>query len=161
MERTGFDAWAQTAGPRLHRVGYLLTGDWASAEDLVQHALVATWRRFDELDVPDAFARRVLARSAASGGRRMGHGVAPHDRLPEPSSADPWDGVDTAEGVRRALLTLPPRQRAVVVLRFLDDLSAADTAAALGWPVGTVKSTSARALAALRAAGIDELEAQR
>ena len=161
MERTEFDAWAQTVGPRLHRAGYLLTGDWSSAEDLVQHALLAAWRRFDELDAPEAFARTVLARSAASWWRRKWRGEVPHGQLPEPGGADPWGGVDMAEAVRRALLTLPPRQRAVVVLRFLDDMSEADTAAALGWPVGTVKSTAARAVAALRATGIDNLEARR
>lgn len=160
MDRTEFDAWAQTVGPRLHRAGYLLTGDWSSAEDLVQHALLVTWRRFDSLEAPEAFARTVLARGAASWWRRRWRGEVPHGRLPEPDGADPWGGVDTAEVVRRALLTLPPRQRAVVMLRFLDDMSEADTAAALGWPVGTVKSTAARAVAALRVAGIDNLEAR-
>ena len=161
MERTEFDAWAQVAGSRLHRAAYLLTGDWTSAEDLVQHALLAAWRRFDELEAPEAFARTVVARGAASWWRRRWRGELPHGRVPETGGADPWGSVDTAETIRRALLTLPPRQRAVVVLRFLDDLSEADTAAALGWPVGTVKSTCARAVTALRAAGIDALEAQR
>lgn len=161
MERKEFDGWAQVAGPRLHRVGYLLTGDWGAAEDLVQHALVATWRRFDRLDAPEAFARTVMARGAASRWRRKWHGEIPHGELPEPHAADPWSGVDTAHELRAALLALPARQRAVVVLRFLDDMSEAETAAALGWPAGTVKSTCARALAALRAAGTDNLEVQR
>lgn len=160
MRREGFDEWVQTAAPRLHRAAYLLTGDWGTAQDLVQHACTVTWRRFDMLDDPEGFARTVMARTASSWWRRKWHGEVPHGDLPEPAPDDPWSNVDRASAVRRALLALPPRQRAVVVLRFLDDLSEADAAAALGWPVGTVKSTTARALAALRAAGLEELEAR-
>jgi len=111
LERREFDGWAQAAGPRLHRVGYLLTGDWGAAEDLVQHALVATWRRFDRLDAPEAFARTVMARGAASRWRRKWHGEVPHGDLPEPPAADPWSGVDTAHELRAALLALPAYRR--------------------------------------------------
>lgn len=157
MSREGFDDWVQNVAPRLHRAAFLLTGDWATAQDLVQHACAATWPRFEDLDHPEAFARTVMARSAASWWRRRWRGEIPHGQLPEPAPDDPWPDVDRAAAVQRALLALPPRQRAVVVLRFLDDLSEAETAAALGWPVGTVKSTTARALSALRASGIEEM----
>lgn len=160
MKREGFDGWVAAAAPRLHRAAFVLTGDWAVAEDLVQHACAATWPQFDRLDQPEAFARAVMARTAASWWRRKWRGEVPHGELPEPAPQDPWDQVDRANAIRRALLALPARQRAVVVLRYLDDLSEADAAAALGWKVGTVKSTTARALAALRVAGLDEMEAR-
>ena len=160
MSREGFDDWVRSAGPRLHRSAFLLTGDWATAQDLVQHACAATWPRFDRLDQPEAFARTVMARTAASWWRRKWRGEVPHGELPEPAADDPWAGVDRSHAVRAAVLALPVRQRAVVVLRFLDEMSEAETAAALGWPVGTVKSTTARALTALRTAGLDQLEAR-
>jgi RNA polymerase sigma-70 factor (sigma-E family) len=161
VKREGFDGWVQTTAPRLHRSAFLLTGDWATAEDLVQHACTATWPRFDELDSPEAFARAVMARTAASWWRRKWRGEVAHGELPEPPPADPWEQVDQSAALRRALLALPAKQRAVVVLRYLDDLSEADAAAALGWKVGTVKSTTARALAALRGAGLEEMETRR
>lgn len=157
-KRERFEEWVQAAGPRLHRSAFLLTGDWATAQDLVQHACAATWSRFEQLEQPEAFARTVMARTSASWWRRRWRGEVPHRELPEPPAHDPWAGVDRANAVRTALLTLPPRQRAVIVLRFLDDLSETEAADALGWPVGTVKSTTARAIAALRVSGLDQME---
>jgi RNA polymerase sigma-70 factor, ECF subfamily len=149
VDRSGFDAWVSAAAPRLHRTAYLLVGDWASAQDLVQQACASTWSRWSSVEAPDAYARGVMARTASSWWRRRWHGETPTAELPDGGS-DPWDEVDRREVVGRALRALPPKQRAVVVLRFFDDLSEADTAAALGVPVGTVKSTTSRALAALR-----------
>lgn len=160
MKQAEFDDWVQTTAPRLHRAAYLLTGDWGTAQDLVQHACVQTWPRFGSLDNPEAFARTVMARTASSWWRRRWRGEIPTRDLPEPATEDPWAAVDRAAVVRQALLALPVKQRAVLMLRFLDDLSEADTATALGWPVGTVKSTTARALAALRGAGLDKTEAR-
>ena len=161
MDRAGFDEWVARAAPRLHRSAYLLTGDWALAQDLVQHACAACWPRFGALSDPDAYARTVMVRTASAWWRRRWRGESPHAELPERPGADLWSEVDRRHVLAQALRGLPPRQRAVLVLRFYDDLSEADTAAALGWPVGTVKSTAARALQSLRAAGLDDLEVTR
>lgn len=160
MSRYEFDDWVQTTAPRLHRTAFLLTGDWGTAQDLVQHACVQTWPRFASLDSPEAFARTVMARTATSWWRRKWRGEIPTGRLPETGADDPWAAIDRAAVVRQALLSLPVKQRAVLMLRYLDDLSEADTAAALGWPLGTVKSTTARALTALRENGLDRMGAR-
>jgi RNA polymerase sigma-70 factor (ECF subfamily) len=150
-----FDAWVAASAPRLHRTAYLLVGDWGLAQDLVQQACTAVWPRFGRLDSPEAYARTVMVRAATSGWRRKWRGEIPTEVLPE-QLADPWTDIDRRESLRRALRGLPAKQRAVVILRFYDDLSEADTAAALGWPLGTVKSTCARALATLRLQGLED-----
>ena len=155
MEREGFDDWVVAAAPRLHRSAFLLVGDWALAQDLVQHACAAVWSRWRRVDAPDAYAQAVMARTASSWWGRRWRGEVPTQVLPEGGS-DPWADVDRRDAVARALRALPPRQRAVVVLRFFDDFTEAQVAAALGWPVGTVKSTTARALVALRATELAE-----
>lgn len=160
MEQVGFDGWLREAAPRLHRSAFVLTGDWALAEDLVQHACAVTWRRFGGLDNPDAFAQTVMARTASSWWRRKWRGELPHAELPDRDVEDPWDAVAIGASMQAALMRLPLRQRTVLVLRFVADMSATDTAAALGWPAGTVKSTTARALTALRTAGLTESEAR-
>ena len=161
MDRDGFDEWVALTAPRLHRTAFLLTGDWALAQDLVQHACAATWPRFASLQHPEAYARTVVARTASSWWRRRWRGEVPHDELPEQSAPDGWADVDRRTVLAAALRALPARQRAVLVLRFYDDLSEEAVAQALGWPVGTVKSTTSRALAALRTAGLDDLEVRR
>ncbi len=132
----------------LLRAAWLLTGDWHLAEDLVQTALAKAylaWRRIDE---PDAYVRRVLVTTYVTWWRRRWNAEQPTGELPD----TPADAVDT--DLRRQVLdvlrTLPRRQRAVVVLRYFEDLTEAETAAALGCSVGTVKSTTSRALAVLR-----------
>lgn len=160
MEQGEFDEWVRRAAPRLHRSAYVLTGDWALAEDLVQHACAVTWRRFQGLDNPDAFAQKVMARTASAWWRRKWRGEVPHADLPDHDDVDPWDGIAAGAAVQAALLRLPLRQRTVLVLRFVADMSEADTASALGWPLGTVKSTTARALDALRTTGLTESEAR-
>lgn len=161
MDRDGFDEWVSATAPRLHRTAYLLTGDWALAQDLVQHACAATWPRFASLQQPEAYARTVVARTASSWFRRRWRGEVPHGELPDEAAPDGWGDVDRRAVLAVALRALPAKQRAVLVLRFYDDLSEADTAQALGWPVGSVKSTTSRALAALRTAGLDDMEVRR
>lgn len=151
-----FDGWVAATAPRLHRTAYLLVGDWGLAQDLVQHACAQTWPRFRQLESAEAYARTVMVRTATSWWRRKWRGELPTERLPEPLD-DPWTAVDRRDALRRALHSLPPKQRAVLVLRFYEDLSEADIAAALGWPAGTVKSTTARALAALRTSGLEDI----
>ena len=149
-----FRALVATRGDSLARTAYLLTGDWARAEDLVQSALATTWSHWRSLRDPaaaEAYARRCMARLATSWWRRRWRGEVPTAELPEAAGRSPYDDVDVATTVTAALATLSARQRAVVVLRYYDDLTETDTAAALGCAVGTVKSAHAAALARLRA----------
>ncbi|HEX6870095.1 MAG TPA: SigE family RNA polymerase sigma factor [Micromonosporaceae bacterium] len=138
----------------LLRTAFLLVGDWSHAEDVLQVALTKTylaWRRMGQIDSVDAYARRVLVTTATSWWRRRWHGERPVDVLPERAGADRFDQyLDRAE-LWQHVRALPVRQRAVLVLRFYEDLTEAETAQVLGVAVGTVKSQCARALAALRA----------
>lgn len=142
---------------RLLQTAWLLTGDWHLAEDLVQTALLKTfphWRRI-AADNPDAYVRRALYSVHASWWRRRWRGEVPTAALPDaPSVHDDFGEVDQRRVMIAALRTLPHRQRAVLVLRYFEDLSEGDTAHALGCAVGTVKSQTARALAALRSQGL-------
>ncbi|QJW38133.1 sigma-70 family RNA polymerase sigma factor [Cellulosimicrobium protaetiae] len=147
----------------LHRMAYLLCGDRHRAEELTQHALERTYRAWSaarERD-PLAYARRVLAnlrvdtwrrtrREVLAGPDEIAHaegGTRPGRR----ATTEATGSVDDRDAVVRALLTLPVRQRRVVVLRYLLDLGESEVAAELGMPVGTVKSTASRGLARLRA----------
>jgi len=144
----------RTRSDALVRTARLLTGNWDTAEDLVQVALLRTWQRWDHLSDPaaaEAYARQVMVRLSATWWRRRWHGEVPTEFMP-----DTGDHVDVAHaiGLRTdlalALARLPRRQRAAVVLRFYEDLSEQQTAAVLGCSVGTVKSNAARGLAKLR-----------
>jgi len=140
-----------TRGPALQRTAYLLTGDWALAEDLLQTALTKSylaWSRIQR-DEPEAYVRKVLVTTYATWWRRRWRGEHPTDALPD-TATEAWAGVDDRVALAAALARLPRRQRAVVVLRFHDDLTERQVAEALGIAVGTVKSQTAKALAALR-----------
>jgi RNA polymerase sigma-70 factor (ECF subfamily) len=135
----------------LLRSAWLLTGDWAAAEDLVQTALMRTWPKWRRLDTPDAaeaYVRRVMVNAFISSRRRRWHGEIPTESLPDTATA--YDDVELRHLVAAAVHVLPPKQRAVVVLRFFDDLTESQTAAVLGIAVGTVKSQTAKAFATLR-----------
>ena len=108
------------------------------------------WRRLGEIEAIDAYARRVVATTATTWWRRRWHGERPTDVFPE-RTVEPYDGWLDREVMWRQLQSLPNRQRAVLVLRYYEDLTEADTARILGISVGTVKSQTARALATLRA----------
>ena len=149
----GFAAFAAANARRLRLGARLLTGDDARAEDLVQTALARTYLRWDRIraDDPMAYVRRVLFTAHAEWWRRKWRHEYPTEELPEQVSA----GDHAAEHAERdrlrlALARLTPRERAVVVLRFYEDLGERETAAALGIAVGTVKSTCSRALHKLR-----------
>ena len=147
----------------LVRTGLLLTGDLGHAEDLAQSALIGTylaWRRLHDPANAEAYARRTLVRLALRGRRRRWTGEVTVSRLPEPAADDiAWQpgAAGLAVDVRRALAALPAGQRAVLVLRYLDDLSEAETARLLGISPGTVKSRAARGLARLRQSGLLDL----
>jgi RNA polymerase sigma-70 factor (sigma-E family) len=130
-----------------------MLGDAADAEDLVQTALAKTyanWRKVRSVEAAPGYARTTLVNTAASWFRKKGwRNERPTDVLPEAGRLDP-DPADRRTVVD-ALGTLPPRQRAVVVLRYYEDLSVAQVAHALGITEGTVKSQTSEALAKLRA----------
>ncbi|MEU3646665.1 SigE family RNA polymerase sigma factor [Lentzea sp. NPDC034063] len=133
----------------MRRTAYLLCGDWHRAEDIVQSALIkmyVAWARVRK-DSVDAYARKVLVRTAIDETRRgFFQRERPVDTVPELAVPDSTSDLD----LREALDTLPPGQRAVVVLRYWEDLSITETARILGRTEGTVKSQAAKGLAALR-----------
>ena len=149
-EAPAFEAWVLARRRALLRTAWLLTGDVAAAEDLVQVALLKCWPRWARIsgmaDI-DGYVRRVLVTSHVSSRRRHWHGEVSTGELPEPVvDAEPRDLGELLV----ALARLPRGQRAVVVLRFAEDLSEAQTAAVLGISRGTVKSQTSRALRTLR-----------
>ena len=148
-DRAGFEDFVRARQPALLRTAYLLTGQHADAEDLVQVALVKSvrhWRRI--ADNPEPYVRTVLARESVSRWRCRRWRETTTDAVPErgEAAADPTERL----ALRAALATLAPRQRAVIVLRYYDDLTERETAAALGIAVGTVKSQARDGLARLR-----------
>lgn len=149
MDRTeeAFTEWASSRQQSLLRAAYLLTGDLGRAEDLVQEALVKIATRWPRLadGNPEAYARRILFRDNVSLWRRRRE--VPVERLPAGSVAKP---DESRLMVADALARLAPRQRAVLVLRYFEDLTETQTAAVLGISVGTVKSQAYDALARLR-----------
>jgi RNA polymerase sigma-70 factor (sigma-E family) len=148
----------------MRRTAYLLCGDWHRAEDLVQATLVklyVAWPRLHRSGAVDAYARQILVRTAIDDSRRwFRRSETTVGELPEVEAAY-GSGTDDAVDVRRALASLPPGQRAAVVLRYWEDLPVTETANLLGCSEGTVKSQAAKGLAALRrllAAGRPALE---
>jgi len=152
--KAAFAEFVHARGTALHRTAFLLTGDWGHAEDLLQTALAKTylhWGRVCAADHPEAYVRRVLVNTYASWWRRRWRGELPHDVLPEVPATDRWSDVDARGALRDAIARLPRRMRAVVVLRFHEDMTEPEVARVLGISVGTVKSHTAKALAKLRA----------
>lgn len=136
----------------LLRSAWLLTGNWASAEDLVQTSLLQSWLHWDAIkaDAPDFYVRRVLMNTFLSGQRRRWTRERPMAELPDRAAADELGSTELRQVIWRALSALPAKQRAVVVLRYFNDLSEAEAAHVLDCSVGTVKSQTSRALARLR-----------
>jgi RNA polymerase sigma-70 factor (sigma-E family) len=146
---SSFDAFARARMRELLRFAHVLTGDPHRAADLVQDALERTlmsWDRVVRKDDPEAYVRRAIVNRSVSVWRRTRR-----ERLVADSPDRPYvDRPGHDDELWAALATLPPRQRAVLVLRYYEDLSEADTAAALGCSVGTVKSQAFKGLARLR-----------
>lgn len=147
-----FDAFMAAALPGLLRFGYVLTGDQHRGEELAQAALVTTYRRWKKLrhDQPYAYVRRAMVNGHTSLWRRYRREAqlpADFDGVAGGAGPARYDNVDL---VLRALRVLPARQRAVMVLRYYDDLPEADIARTLGCSPGTVKSQASRALKTLR-----------
>jgi RNA polymerase sigma-70 factor (sigma-E family) len=142
-----FEEFVVARRDSLLRTAYLLTGDHHDAEDLVQSALVKVVPKWGRIkDRPEAYVRQVLARESASRWRGRRWREVSTDAVPEGVHHDSTDRVGLLADLRR----LSPRQRAVLVLRYFDDLTEADTAAALGISEGTVKSHARAGLASLR-----------
>jgi len=147
--RERFDAFVAARGDALWRTAWLLTGDSWLAEDLVQTALAKAWPRFARVgDGFEAYVRRTMFTTYVAWWRRQWNGERPTAVLPE--SPGPGPDLDQRHDLLAALATLPRGQRAVVVLRYFEDLTEARTADLLGIRVGTVKSQCSRALATLR-----------
>jgi RNA polymerase sigma-70 factor (sigma-E family) len=151
----GFDLFMAERWPRLVRSAYLLTGDPHDAEDLAQTALAkifSHWHRVRRADNVDAYVQRVLINCNSTRFRKRRVHEHPVGDVPPGLRlvGDHADELGERSPFMTALAGLPPRQRTVVVLRFYEDLTEAQTAAAMGCTVGTVKSQTARALARLR-----------
>jgi RNA polymerase sigma-70 factor (sigma-E family) len=150
----GFALFVEARQRGLQRTAWLLTGDWALAEDLVQTALARSWPRWERIkrrDDPEVYVRRVMVNTWASWNRRRWRGEQPSAAVPDGQApGDMAAEVAVRVAVQGALGSLTDRQRAVLVLRVFDDLSEAQVAQVLGCAIGTVKSTMARAVARLR-----------
>jgi RNA polymerase sigma-70 factor (sigma-E family) len=148
-----FERFVRAASARLLRAAWLLVGDWPAAEDLVQAAFERTWPRWTKLSDDAhrlAYLHRVVMHLFLRGRRRKWTGELASEHLPQRTGIDEIQTADLRVGLVSALRRLPPRQRAVIALRYVADLTEAQTATAMNCSTGTVKSYSARALAALR-----------
>lgn len=144
--------FVEASTPTLFRVAYALAGQQHAAEDLLQTALERVAARWKRIDDPGAYARRVMYHEQISWWRRWRRSEVSSASLPDrPAPDDAARTVDLRHSLQAALRQLGPRQRAVVVLRYLEDRSEREVAALLGCSVSTVSSQSSRALRQLRA----------
>jgi RNA polymerase sigma-70 factor (sigma-E family) len=147
-----FTAYVAECAVRMRRTAYMLCGDWQRAEDELQSALVKlylSWNQVRARGALDAFVRTTLVRGLIDEHRRPWRRERPQATLPDRPAAGPLP-VEDRLAVRDALALVPPRQRAVLVLRFYEDCDVAETARLTGCSEGTVKSQTARGLARLR-----------
>lgn len=149
-----FDDFVAHRLPALYRYAYVLTGNQHDAEDLVQEALTRTgvaWSRVKRKDDPEGYVRTTMARIMANRWRRPRREHLVAETPDRPVTDGALDRVADADHLGTALAALPPRMRAVLVLRYVEQLTEEETARALGCSKGTVKSQASRALARLRA----------
>lgn len=149
-----FTSFVTGSSARLLHIARLICGDAHQAEDLVQASLFTTYRKWNSVrrEDPFAYTRRSIVNGHISWWRRGARREMATDDLPDrPSASNPHLAVERRETLRLALRQLTKRERTVVVLRFIEDLSERQTAEELDIAVGTVKSTTARALGKLRA----------
>lgn len=148
-----FDAWVMLNRERLYKRAYVICGSWHQADDLVQEALIKVypkWLAVTNKGDPMPYVRRVLVRACIDQGRRPWRREDPVGQLPE--QVDPVVADVDFEPLLAALRRMPARQRAVLVLRYWDQLTVKETAAAIGTSEGNVKAQSSRGVHALRAA---------
>jgi RNA polymerase sigma-70 factor (sigma-E family) len=150
VESSDFREFVELRYVELLRTAYLLTGAREAAEDLVQSALLTTMRHWTRVTDPMAYVRRAMANQRISLWRRIGSRELLTNRFPEPGAPDGSQRHADRDVLLATLNRLPARMRAVVVLRYCEDLSEAATAEALGCSVGTVKSQAADGLRRMR-----------
>lgn len=157
-DEDAFRDFAVAQWPALTRLAYLIVSDAGHAEDIVQTVLAKMWPVWSRVgrEAPEAYARKALVNTATSWWRRRWHGERPTESLPEHHGYDDElaPRLSDRAALSVALRALPPRQRTAVVLRFAEDLSEQQVAAALNCSVGTVKSLTSRGLARLRDDGV-------
>ncbi|GAA4822973.1 SigE family RNA polymerase sigma factor [Nocardioides caeni] len=153
-DRAGFTEFVAARSGALHRAAYLMVGDVGLAQDLVQEALTKTyvaWPRLRRLESAEAYTRKAITTTALTWFRKRNWNTErATGTVPERIAGGHEEAVSTRHALLAALDQLPPRQRAVVVLRYYEDLTERQTAELLGCAVGTVKSQSSAALARLR-----------
>jgi len=150
---TGFDEFVRARGRQLRRTACLLTGNVPDADDLVQAALVKVyprWTAIEQRGDPFAYVLAVLVNTRRTAWHRQGRHESAVATLPELATADVYARSDTHRVLWDALLRLPRRQRATIVLRYYEDFPEADVARILGCSRGTVKSQTAKAMTTLR-----------
>jgi RNA polymerase sigma-70 factor (sigma-E family) len=148
-----FAEYAEARATTLFRTAFLMVGDHQLAQDLLQEALVKTlmaWPRLRDRNDLEAYTRRIIVTTSISWRRRRSFHERPVEALPERSGADLADTVVTHDAIVSALRTVPPRQRAAIVLRYYQDLTERQTAEAMGCSVGAVKSQVSEGLRKLR-----------
>jgi RNA polymerase sigma-70 factor (sigma-E family) len=154
LRKAGFAGFVRVNTPALLRTAYLLTGNASQAEELVQETLVRLypkWDRVEAADVPLAYVRRSLTNGYINSQRRAARREVAYEDVPE--RIDPYDPTNQLadrDQIWAGLRFLSERQRAALVMRFYEDLTDEQTAAALGCRVGTVRSLISRGLATLR-----------
>ncbi|MGN9907447.1 SigE family RNA polymerase sigma factor [Phytohabitans sp. LJ34] len=160
-DHDGFREFATARMASLRSLAYVTCGDWYAAEDAVANALARLYPRWGRLERPDLYAQTMVFRAAIDETRRpwWRRERPAGDVLPDVPRPDPAESTDERLRVRAALMTVPPRQRAVLFLRYFQDLSVDETAEVLGCSGGTVKSQTQHGLARLRAVlGVDRIE---
>jgi RNA polymerase sigma-70 factor (sigma-E family) len=151
LDQERFREFVTARKDSLRSLAYVTCGDWHAADDAVANVLAKLYSRWSKVERVDAYARTMVVRAAIDEKRRpwrrerSGSGA-----LPETTLCDPTNAADERLRMRAAMLTLAPRQRAVLVLRFYENLSTAETAQALNCSEGTVKSQCSRGLSKLR-----------
>lgn len=154
-QEDAFREFVEGSWHRLLRTAYLLTGDHGAAEDLVQTALMRTyrhWGRIEHYEAPEAYVRRVMVNTNITAWRRRRLAVHVMAEPPEPQSGhgDHQDAYALRDELWRAVCAMSPRMRTAFVLRYFEDLTEAEVASVMGCAVGTVKSQIARGLTRLR-----------
>lgn len=156
-DEAGFRQWVAVRSTPLRRKAYLLSGSWHTADDLVQDTLIAvyaSWPRIAKARNIDAYVNRILVNKYVDDRRRPWRRERPVTDVPDSTDAGAATAFDAIEGqdspLRRALATLPVSQRAVLVLRYTDDLTVEEIAHLLDLPSGTVKSRLSRGTEAIR-----------
>jgi RNA polymerase sigma-70 factor (sigma-E family) len=150
-DRSTFPEYARSRSVRLRRAAYLICRDWDLADDLLQTALAKAWAAWPRISGdPDPYVYRIMVNTRRSWWQRRWRDEIPTEVMPETAVGDSADDVDRRTVLWAALGQLSTRQRAIVVLRYFEDLTEQQVADILGCTTGTVKSHTHRALTRLR-----------